>query len=108
MAASVLLVLMIFSVGSVIAFVLGQATPLALAVGAVLFAISWHGLRRIDPSGSDERPPEDWGTAILVTVVIAAIMIGGLVWTPWLTVFAAVICPLWLRLAYGTVGTTSR
>jgi hypothetical protein len=107
MAACVLLVLLIFGVGSVIAFVLGQATPLALVVGAVLFAISWHGLRRIDPSGSDERPPEDWGTAILVTVVIAAIMIGGLVWTPWLTIFAAVIFPLWVRLASGTDGTTS-
>jgi hypothetical protein len=41
--------------------------------------MSWHGLRRLDPSGSEERPPEDWGTAILVTVVIGGIIIGGLV-----------------------------
>jgi hypothetical protein len=35
----------------------------ALVVGAVLVAMSSHGLRRIDPSGSDQRPPEDWGSA---------------------------------------------
>jgi hypothetical protein len=56
----------------------GGATFVALIVGAALVVVSWHGLRRIDPSGSDERPTEDWGTAILVTVVIGAIMIGGL------------------------------
>jgi hypothetical protein len=91
MAACVLLVLLIFGVGSVMAFVLGQARPMALSVDAALLAMSWHGLRRIDPSGSGERPPEDWGTAILVTVVVAAMMIGGLVWTPWLTIFAAIV-----------------
>jgi hypothetical protein len=100
MAASVLLVLLIFGVGSVMAFVLGQATPLALVIGAALFVLSWHGLRRIDPSGSDERPAENWGTAILVTFVVAAILIGGLVWTPWLTIIAAIVFPLWIRLAY--------
>jgi hypothetical protein len=98
MAASVLLVLLIFGVGSVMAFALG-ATPIALVVGAALLVMSWHGLRRIDPSGSKERPPEDWGTPILITLVVAAIMIGGLVWTPWLTIFAAIVFPLWVRLA---------
>jgi hypothetical protein len=100
MAACVLLLLLMFGVGSVAAFVLGGATPVALVVGATLFVMSWHGLRRIDPSGSNERPPEDWGTAILVTIVLAAILIGGLVWTPWLTIFALIVFPVWVRLAY--------
>jgi hypothetical protein len=91
MAACVLLVLLIFGVGSVMAFVLGRATPIALLVGAALLVMSWHGLRRIDPSGSGERPPENWGTAVFVAVVVAAIMIAALVWTPWLTIFAAII-----------------
>jgi hypothetical protein len=99
MAACVLLVLMIVGVGCVMAFVLGGATVVALAVGAVLFVLAWHGLRRLDPGGSDESEPEDWGLAILVTTVIAAILIGGVVWTPWLTIFAAIVVPLWLRLA---------
>jgi hypothetical protein len=100
MAASILLVLMVFGVGSVMAFVFGGATPVALVLGAAIFVMSWHGLRRIDPSGSEDRPPEDWATAILVTLVLAAILIGGLVWTPWLTIFALIVFPLWVRLAY--------
>jgi hypothetical protein len=68
--------------------------------------MSWHGLRRLDPSGSGERPPEDWGAAILATLAIAAIMIGGLVWTPWLTIFALIVFPLWVRLAHGENGTS--
>jgi hypothetical protein len=107
MAACVLLVLLIIGVGSVMAFVLGHATSLALVVGAALFVMAWHGLRRIDPTGSDERPPDDWGTAILVTMLVAAILIGGLVWTPWLTIFAMIVFPLWVRLAYGRGGMPS-
>jgi hypothetical protein len=98
MAACGLLVLLVFGVGSVMTFVYGGATFVALVVGAALLVISWHGLRRIDPSGSEKRPPEDWVTAILVTAVIGAIMIGGLVWTPWLTIFAVVVFSLWARL----------
>jgi hypothetical protein len=45
MAACVLLVLLIFGVGSVMAFVLGQATPMALSVDAALLAMSWHSPR---------------------------------------------------------------
>jgi hypothetical protein len=100
MAACVLLLLLIFGVGSVMAFVFGGATPVALVVGATLLVMSWHGLRRLDPSGSDERPAEDWATAIVVTLALAAILIGGLVWTPWLTIFAAIVFPLWVRLTY--------
>jgi ABC-type branched-subunit amino acid transport system permease subunit len=94
MAACALLVLLAFGVGSVMTFVYGGGTFVALVVGAVLLVMSWHGLRRIDPSGSDERPAEDWGVAILVTVLIGAIMIGGLVWTPWLTIFAVIVFSL--------------
>ncbi len=64
MAACVLLVLLIVGVGGVMAFVFGGATPVALVVGAGLAVMSGHGLRRIDPSQSDEPPPDDWGTAI--------------------------------------------
>jgi hypothetical protein len=100
MAACVLLVLMIIGVGSVMTFVFGGATPVALVVGAVLVVMSWHGLRRIDPSGSKERPPDDWGEAIVVTVVMGAIVIGGLVWTPWVTIFGVIVFWRWVRLLY--------
>jgi hypothetical protein len=48
MAACLLLLLLIVGVGSVMAFVFGEATPAALVVGAVLAVMSFHGLRRID------------------------------------------------------------
>jgi hypothetical protein len=56
MAASVLLVLLMFGVGSVMAFALGGATPVALVVGATLVVMAWHGLRRIDPTDQPCRP----------------------------------------------------
>jgi hypothetical protein len=99
-ASCVLLVLMVIGVGCVMTFVFGGASFSALVVGAVLFVMAWHGLRRVDPSRSRERPDEDWGVAILVTVVIGAFMIGSLVWTAWLTVFALIVFPIWLRLAF--------
>jgi hypothetical protein len=99
MTACGLLVLLVLGVGSVMTFVYGGATFVALVVGAVLVIMSWHGLRRLDPSGSEERPPEDWGTAILVTVLIGGIIIGGLVWTPWLTILGVIVFSLWARLA---------
>jgi hypothetical protein len=98
MAACLLLLLLIVGVGSVMAFVFGGATPAALVVGAVLVVMSFHGLRRIDPSQSDECPPDDWGTAIIVTVIMGAIVIGGLVWTPWVTVFGMIVFWRWVRL----------
>jgi hypothetical protein len=61
MAACVLLVLLMFGVGTVLTFVFGGATPAALVVGAALVVMSWHGLRRIDPSPGRERPPDLWG-----------------------------------------------
>jgi hypothetical protein len=100
MAASVLLVTLMFGVGSVMTFVFGGAGVVALVVGAALVVMSWHGLRRIDPSGSGDRAPDDWGTAVFVTLVVAAILIGGLVWTAWLTVSAAIVFPIWVRLAF--------
>jgi hypothetical protein len=100
MAACLLLVLLIVGVGSVMAFVFGEATPTALVVGAVLVVMCFHGLYRIDPSRSPERPPDDWSIAILVTVIMGAIVIGGLVWTPWVTVFGVIVFWLWARLLY--------
>jgi hypothetical protein len=35
-----------------------------------------------------------------VTVIMGAIVIGGLVWTPWLTIFAVIVFSIWVRLAY--------
>jgi hypothetical protein len=91
LAACMLLVMLIFGVGSVMTFVYGGATPAALVIGAVLVVMSWHGLRRLGPSGWGEPAPESWGIAILVTIVVGAILIGGLVWTPWLTIFAMIV-----------------
>jgi hypothetical protein len=107
MGACLLLLLLIVGVGSVMAFVFGGATPAALVVGAVLVVMSFHGLRRIDPSQSGERPPEDWGTAIIVTVIIGAIVIGGLVWTLWVTVFGMIVFWRWVRLLYPVARRTS-
>jgi uncharacterized protein (DUF983 family) len=44
--------------------------------------------------------PDDWGEAIVVTVVMGAIVIGGLVWTPWVTVFGVIVFWRWVRLLY--------
>jgi hypothetical protein len=100
MAACMLLVLLILGVGSVMAFVYGLATPVALVIGAVLVIMSWHALRRLGPSGWSEPPPDDWGTAIVVTTIMGAIVIGGLVWTPWVTVFGVIAFWRWVRLLY--------
>ena len=99
------------------AFVLGGATPAALVVGAVLVVMCFHGLRRIDPSRSAERPPDDWGTAIIATAIMGAIVIGGLVWTPWVTVFGLIVFWRWVALlrpvhrdtaeSYQPIGTTA-
>jgi hypothetical protein len=98
MGACLLLVMLILGVGSVMTFVYGGATPVALVVGAVLVVMCWHGLRRLGPGGWGEPPSEDWGIAILVTTIFGAVVIGGIVWTPWVTVFSMIVFWVWVRL----------
>jgi hypothetical protein len=96
LAAVLLLILMIIGVGTVMFYVYDGATLTALAIGASLVVIAWHGLRGIGPRGEFDSPREEW-TFALVGVALFGAWMALVLWNPWF-MLAYVVFPVWARI----------
>jgi hypothetical protein len=98
LASALLLVMLLYGVGLLVAFVLDGTTVVGAVVGASLTVTAWHGLRRLEPRPADSRPEDGWPTAVLGVVLCGALLLLGL-WNPWLLIFAWIVFPVWSRIS---------
>ncbi|HEY1275992.1 MAG TPA: hypothetical protein VGF25_13835 [Thermoleophilaceae bacterium] len=96
LASGVLLVMLMYGIGLLVAFVLDGTTVVGAVLGASLTVTAWHGLRRLEPRHAEDRPEDGWPVAVVGAAACGALLLLGL-WNPWLLLLGWIVFPAWLR-----------
>jgi len=75
--AALLVVALVVSVGAVMAYVYGGATPVALVCAAAVAVGAWHGLRRLEPR-SAALPELPLAESLFVLGLLGVVILLGI------------------------------